>query len=132
MATLRDRLQTLAHSFANELLNAIRSSSLEELVSESGRPRNAPPSAPTRAANGSAEPSRRSGRLRRRSSQDIAQALERVVKLVRQHKEGLRAEQIRAELKMQSKEMPRVLKEGLAKKQLKTRGQKRATTYFAA
>jgi hypothetical protein len=42
-----------------------------------------------------------------------------------------RAEQIRDALKMQSKEMPRVLQEGLAKKKLKSKGQKRATTYFA-
>ena len=45
---------------------------------------------------------------------------------------GLRAEQIRAALKMQSKEMPRVLQEGLAKEKLKSKGQKRATMYFAA
>jgi hypothetical protein len=33
---------------------------------------------------------------------------------------------------MEAKEMPRVLKEGLAKKKLKAKGQKRATTYSAA
>jgi hypothetical protein len=33
---------------------------------------------------------------------------------------------------MQAKEMPRVLSEGLAKKKLKKKGQKRATTYFAS
>jgi len=33
---------------------------------------------------------------------------------------------------MQSKEMPRVLKEGVSKKKLKSKGQKRATTYTAA
>jgi hypothetical protein len=43
----------------------------------------------------------------------------------------MRAEQIRAQLKMQSKEMPRVLAEGLAKRKLRKKGQKRATTYFA-
>jgi hypothetical protein len=32
---------------------------------------------------------------------------------------------------MESKEMPRVLKEGLAKKVLKSKGQKRSTTYTA-
>ncbi len=47
-------------------------------------------------------------------------------------KDGLRAEQIRVALKMQSKEMPRVLQQGLAKKKLKSRGRKRATTYFSA
>jgi hypothetical protein len=45
---------------------------------------------------------------------------------------SLRAEQIRAKLGLQSKEMPRILKGGLAKKKLKTKGQKRATTYTAA
>jgi hypothetical protein len=55
-----------------------------------------------------------------------------VVSLVRSHKEGLRAEQIRSELGMQAKEMPRVLKEGLVKRKLRSKGQKRATTYFAA
>jgi Fic family protein len=55
-----------------------------------------------------------------------------VLVLVKGKKDGLRAEQIRAALKMQSKKRPRVLKEGLAKKKLKAKGQKRATTYSAA
>ncbi|HEY4015776.1 MAG TPA: hypothetical protein VGM06_20690 [Polyangiaceae bacterium] len=50
---------------------------------------------------------------------------------MKKHKEGLRAEQIRSELGLQAKEMPRILKEGLGKKSLKAKGQKRATTYFA-
>ena len=32
---------------------------------------------------------------------------------------------------MLAKEMPRILKEGLATKKLTSKGQKRATTYFA-
>jgi hypothetical protein len=55
-----------------------------------------------------------------------------VVALVKKNKNGLRAEQIRSELDMQPKEMPRVLKEGLSHKVLRATGQKRATTYFAA
>jgi hypothetical protein len=70
--------------------------------------------------------------LPRRSPEQIATALDQVVALVKGNREGLRAEQIRAALKMQSKEMPRVLKEGLARKRLKAKGQKRATTYTAA
>jgi hypothetical protein len=58
--------------------------------------------------------------------------LDNVLSLVRKNKEGLRAEQIRAELGLQSKELPRILKEGLTKKKLKAKGQKRATTYYAA
>ncbi len=71
------------------------------------------------------------GRLPRRSAEDIAQALSEVVALAKKNKEGLRAEQIRVEIGLQPKEMPRILKEGLSTKALKSKGQKRATTYFA-
>jgi hypothetical protein len=77
------------------------------------------------------KPARANGRLARRSPEDIAAALGQVVGLLKKNKAGLRAEQIRTELKMQAKEMPRVLKEGLTTKALKSKGQKRATTYFA-
>jgi len=73
-----------------------------------------------------------SGRLRRRSPAEIAKALAAVVELVRKNPKGLRAEQIRAQLKMEAKEMPRILKEGLTKKALRSKGQKRSTTYTAA
>ena len=45
-------------------------------------------------------------------------------------KNGMRAEEIRSKLGLQSKEMPRILKEGLSTKKLTSKGQKRATTYF--
>ena len=71
------------------------------------------------------------GRRARRSPAEIAKALAQVVALVKSDADGLRAEHIRDRLGMASKEMPRVLKEGLAKKALKSKGQKRATTYTA-
>jgi hypothetical protein len=84
------------------------------------------------AAPPTATRSTRSGRLPRRSPGDIARRLGEITAVVKRNKEGLRAEQIRAALGLQAKEMPRILKEGLATKKLKTKGQKRATTYFAA
>jgi hypothetical protein len=72
------------------------------------------------------------GRLPRRSPAEIARALAKVVALVKSETGGLRAEQIRERLGMASKEMPRVLKEGLAKKVLKSKGAKRSMTYTAA
>ncbi len=130
MSNLHSQLASLATSFANAVLEAIKGASLEDLLSESPAPSRARRDQP----NGAPRPARArsSGRLKRRSPEDIAGALEKVVALVKKNKNGLRAEQIRDELSMQAKEMPRVLKEGLAKKQLKSRGQKRATTYFAA
>jgi hypothetical protein len=132
MSNLHSQLASLAGSFANAVLEAIKGASLEDLLSESRTPvsrarREQPTNGAPRAAR-----SRSAGRLRRRSPEDIAKALDKVVSLVKRHKDGLRAEQIRQQLSMQAKEMPRVLKEALAKKQLKSRGQKRATTYFAS
>jgi hypothetical protein len=130
---LKSALESLASSFASSVLEAIKGASLEELLAESsgrpkrgpGRPRGSSTESPPRGRT-----RQKSGRLKRRSADDIAKALERVVALVKTKKDGLRAEQIRKALKMQPKEMPRVLQEGLAKKKLRSKGQKRATTYF--
>ena len=130
MSSLRASLESLAVAFANDLVRAIQSSSLEELrnevagVSKRGRPAaaGAPPGAVKRA---------KGGRLSRRSAADIAAALERIAGLLKKHQDGMRAEQIRKALHMQAKEMPRILSEGLGKRKLKKKGQKRATTYFA-
>ncbi len=49
--------------------------------------------------------------------------------LLRVSPKGLRAEEIRAKLGLQSKELPRPLKEGLDGGRFAKSGQKRATTY---
>jgi hypothetical protein len=141
--SLSARISDLAAEFAASVIAAIRGASLEEILGETsrgpvrrgpGRPRGSSNNAKTAAkGEGMSAPARKSrGRLRRRSLAEITKALEQVVALVKSKKEGLRAEQIRTELKLDRKELPRVLKEGIAKKVLKTRGQKRATTYLAA
>jgi hypothetical protein len=137
MSTLKSRLDLLASTFAAEVVRAIQSSSLDELLGDVGGGRRGPgrTNGSVVAASAPALPRARAtkpGRLPRRSADDIAEALDKVVALVKKHKQGLRAEQIRTQLRMQAKEMPRILKEGIAKKALKSRGQKRATTYFAA
>jgi hypothetical protein len=134
--SLQSTLNDLAASFAESVLDAIRGISLNELVEGSaqgrrpGRPSRASTSA-VPAAPAAKRPAASGGRLPRRSQEDIDKALSQVVALAKKHREGLRAEQIRAELGLQPKEMPRILKEGLEKKALKSKGQKRATTYFA-
>jgi hypothetical protein len=141
MSTVKSRIEGLATAFANDVVRAIRSSSIEELlggaVAGAGRDVARPKAsvqvgAPTAARPRADDPARSpGGRLMRRSSDDIAQTLSAVVSLLKGQKEGLRSEQIRAALKLQANEMPRVLREGLAQRQLKSRGHKRATTYFA-
>ena len=71
------------------------------------------------------------GRLPRRSLEEIQAVVADVVKLVSKHPDGLRSEIIRAELDLDVREVPRVLKEGVAMGALKSHGQKRATVYFA-
>lgn len=136
MPSLRTTLDALAKSFASDVLAAIRGASLAELTGGGGsspRPRAARDGEDrvTRTRPGRTKPAR-SGRLARRSPEDIARSLASIVALVKKNKGGLRSEQIRAALKLDKRELPRVLAEGLKKRALKSKGQKRATTYFAA
>ena len=131
--SLRSQLDALAQSFASQIVEAIRGASLQELVGGESNGRRAvegggqphPLSVPVPKKRG------KNGRLPRRSAEEIAKSLDKIVLLVKTHKNGMRAEEIRAKLGMESKEMPHILKEGLAKKKLTAKGNKRATTYFA-
>jgi hypothetical protein len=159
-SSLRSALDDLASSFASAVLAAIRGASLEELVGVGGAranagsaPRSATRSAPrrgpgrprgsstkaapaaTKGGGGQPDPLKApkttDGRLARRTPEEIAKTLVRIAALVKKST-GMRSEEIRKALQLDVREMPRVLKEGLAKKVLKSKGQKRATTYFAA
>ena len=136
MPTLNSQLEALAHSFVNDVVAAIRGSSLDELLAPGGRTAGNARGTRRVAASTTESPApkatRPSGRLRRRSAEEIAAAVGQIVELLRKNKDGLRAEQIREKLGLQAKEMPRILKAGLsAPKVLTSKGQKRATTYFA-
>jgi hypothetical protein len=149
MSNLRTQLQELARSFADQVIGAIRGTSLQELLSPDGQDvgsrRRARADTPRAFASARAaksavaeataapapRPARAGGRLPRRSAEEIQATLEKIVALLKKHKDGLRAEEIRTSLAMQAKEMPRILKEGLSTKKLTSKGQKRATTYFA-
>lgn len=123
--SLRSHLNELASSFANGVLAAIRTASIEDLLAESGNARRIPGVRGGGRAGRSA-----TGRLPRRSAEDIGQVLERIAGLLRSSPKGLRAEEIRQRLNLLSKELPRPLKEGLSSGRLGKSGNKRATTYF--
>ncbi len=131
--SLRSQLAALADTFANAVLAAIRGASLDDLLSEAGASRPGRRERP-RTADGAPLPRRpsRKGRLARRSAENVAKTLAQVVALVKKSKVGLRSEQIRDALKLDKREVPRVLHEGLKTKKLKSKGQKRATTYRVA
>jgi hypothetical protein len=138
MANLRAQLNTLAATFANQIVAALQGASLHELVSSgegnvgNGRRARVVAGVDREPIALSIPPARRgkNGRLPRRSAEEIAATLNKVVLLVKTQKNGLRAEEIRSKLGLLSKEMPRVLKEGISTKKLTSKGRKRATTYF--
>jgi hypothetical protein len=139
MATLRTKLDALASAFADQIIASLQGASLHELVGSTdagrvvgnGRSRSGGGGGQPDPLSTPAKPSRKPGRLPRRSAEEVAKTLDKIVLLVKTQKAGLRAEEIRSKLGMQAKEMPRILKLGLSKKKLTSKGQKRATTYFA-
>ena len=133
MSTLHQTINSLASEFAHSLLRALRNASLDEIIAETdaghaggGRRRGRPAAAP--AAGGAR---RGGGRLRRRSVTDINAVVTKIVALLKSNKKGLRAEEIRAKLGLDRREIPRPLAEALKKKLVSKKGKKRATTYFA-
>ena len=151
MSNLRSTIQGLASGFATSILEALRSASIDELVAvaggshavpaapvkrgpgrppksasaSAGAPAPAPKAAPAAAKRG------RGGRLGRRSAGDITAMIDSIVSALGKASGGLRAEQIRAALGVEAKELPRPLADALAAGRITKTGQKRATTYFA-
>jgi hypothetical protein len=131
MPTLHDSIHSLAQTFAARVIEAIRSASLEDILAESSKPTRGP-GRPPKATPGAKKGARGGGgRLARRSAEDIAGLSDKIVGLVKSKPNGLRAEEIRAELGIAKNEWMRPLEHALASKKLTKKGHKRATTYFA-
>jgi|HubBroStandDraft_2_1064218.scaffolds.fasta_scaffold454378_1 hypothetical protein len=137
--SLHHTIQQLATDFAAGVLGAIRGSSLEDILAETegakrrgpGRPRKqSVASAPERGASRPSSGRRKGGRLGRRSAGALERVVGRIVDLLSKNSKGLRAEQIRAELGLSAKELPRPIAKALESKRIRKTGQKRATTYF--
>ena len=132
---LRQTIEAHAQKFAAAIVQALRSASLDELATITGQVA-APSRAPrgtktTEAPTAAPKATKKAGRLGRRSPDDIAQTLDQIVALVAKHAEGLRAEQIKAALNLDKREMPKPIAEGLKSGVLKKSGNKRATIYTA-
>jgi uncharacterized Zn finger protein len=76
-------------------------------------------------------PSRNARRPGLRSAADVADMVDRIVELLKGSKTGLRAEQIRAALGVQARDLPRPIAAALDSRRVRKKGQKRATTYLA-
>jgi Fic family protein len=138
MPTLQQQIATLANSFTQEVLAALRGVSMAELSEFSptttarGRGRPAKKAASVKDASKPAARKEKAGRLARRSPKQLANTVEKIVSLLKGKKAGLRSEEIQGALGLSRKEMPRPIQAALAKKLIRRKGQKRGTTYFTA
>ena len=131
MSTVHSTLSTLASQFATDVLSAIRSASVSDLLEAQGvspAARTARAARPT--SNGASKANvSKNGRLARRGPEEIGKVVTSIVGLLSKNPAGMRAEQIRGALNLQAKEMPRPLAEAMKQKLITSKGQKRATTY---
>lgn len=144
-STLQSKVQALAIEFAtgvaegftSRLMEIVISSPINEIASLSGKTEyledagGARRFLPVKTKPGPKPKAGKKGRLARRSEEDIAEVVARIVKFVTSKPKGVRAEEIRDGLGLEPKEMKRPVDEALASKQISKTGNKRATTYFA-
>jgi hypothetical protein len=132
MPNLHTKLAEITKRFADDLLDAIRSASLDELVGAgSGAPRGGPGRRRVAlSVSTSPRPAPDANGRGRRSPDEVEAVLGRVVAALKVG--SMRAEEIMKALGVSQKELPRVIKLGLRTKAIKRKGNKRATVYSAA
>jgi len=123
-----------ATDFATAIVAAIVDSNFRDLLEANGAstsPRaHATSAAPRKAKVPSKSKPGKSGRMARRSPEQIAEAVASIQSLLKKHPDGLRAEQIREELGLDKRELPRLLQNGVGDGAFKVlHGVKRSTTY---
>jgi len=124
---IREQIALMTSEYVDALLSMIRAQSLEAL---SFSQESAPAKAAAVKASASPKKAATSERLKRRSPEDIQKDVGRICTFLRAHRHGARSEEIRKALNLEPREMPRLLREGLAGKAFYIlSGQKRSTVY---
>jgi hypothetical protein len=134
MSNLDRAITDLATRFALDLLAALRSASLEDLAMQTGK---APRGRMTRAEARAAMSAGASRPRHRRSPDEIEKLADRIVAIVRSHRNGISAEELKTILKLargrkSQKIIAKPLAEALHSKRVKKTGTRRATRYFPA
>jgi hypothetical protein len=139
--SLQKSIAALADTFAQSVVAAIRSASLEEILAEGRGPAPAKrgPGRPPKSAlvgggsNGghAVKAPKKGGRLPRRSEADLRKVADAIVGALKHAPEGLRSEHLQRVLKLSKKEIIGPLNLALEGKKVTKKGQKRSTTYFA-
>ena len=128
--SLKKTIESMAETFADGLLRAIRAASLDELLGAT----EVRPAGPPRAKAGSSAPKTRrsrAGQRGRRSPKQIATVMASVVAALKGAKDGMRSEDLQKALSVDKKTIVRPITAALEAKVIRKTGQKRATRYFA-
>ena len=125
MSTLQSTIQSLAQTFAVQLVNALRSLSLEEILGATGK------TATTGATPAPKKRGRPAGSKNKGTRGSASISADAIVAVLRKHKSGLRAELLRRELGAAKPAFNYHVGKAFAAKRIKKTGKKRAMTYFA-
>lgn len=126
MPALHARLNELAAAFVSEVIAAVRTASVADLMGV--RPeRNGTPARTARTSRRAVRPTT-AGR-QRRSSADLDQAVAEVAALLRSRGTPMRSEEIQRVLQMDRRAMPLVLRRGVEGGALAFKGERRARVY---
>jgi hypothetical protein len=128
-SSVRALAAEIAEQLAEQLIQLVRTSSMEDVFGTEAVRASAAPSASVSARAVSAGRGGR-GKRGRRSAVDTGATLTAIAGLLAKSPEGLRAEQIRAALKIDKPTVTKALTAGLESKKLRKKGEKRATKYF--
>jgi len=132
---LEQELRSLIGEFTGKLATTVRRSVLEQVVAAMGGDIPIPYSLKTKRGpgrpRGSGRPARAARAGGKRSSEQVAAMGENLLAHVKS-KPGQRAEQIAAALRSDVKTIRLPMQQLLAAKKVRTKGQRRGTTYFAA
>ncbi len=128
MSSLFDQINFLANGLVEGILDAVRGTSLTELGDAPEV--NHRPLSVREFKHGKTVATTLSGRLPRRSAENLEKVVGLVVGALGKAKEGLRSEQLQEALSLSKKEITGPLTLALFSKRIGKRGNKRATTYF--
>ncbi|MEP7049595.1 MAG: DNA-binding protein [Pseudomonadota bacterium] len=131
MAIISDTIRAALDSFVDDISNLIQQAALES-VEQALAGASAIPS--RRGARASAAPAFAALASRKKGAKRTPEELEQLIKKLHGYiakNPGQRIEQIAASLDISTKELNLPAKKLISEKKLSTKGQKRATTYFA-
>ena len=130
MPNLNATITSLAQNFAKQLVEALRSLSLEEILAATGAAAPKRPGATKGAAKGATKAASKPQATATTARAGTLSA-EAIVAVLKKHKGGLRAELLRRELGAPKPAFNYHVQKAIAAKLVTKRGVKRATTYTA-